>query len=315
MNLLEKFNNYNLDDIYEHISSKQEEHLILEFKTVNFPDYNNDGKGKVFDKKNLAKVLSGFANSQGGIVVWGIKASKNEDNQDVASNKKPIRELKRFLNFLNTLEGEAISPSLSGIMHKIIEESNDVGYAVTYVPASNNPPHMAMFGEKAYYKRSGDSFYTCEHFDIRDMFFRSQSPILKFFFNQEFTKEDRGSSFEYTFKFGISNESNVLAKHVSLEMKINHPYCFSEFGLDGNKNRGLIITKRGTIQQSYSSDGTTVIHSMMLHDVDKIHVLFPKNDPDIQDLSIEYILVAEGMPRIDKKIIVPIKEIITNKFK
>jgi hypothetical protein len=37
---------------------------------------------------------------------------------------------------------------------------------------------MAKLGEDRYYKRSGDSFYRMEHFDLEDMFGRRQKPIL-----------------------------------------------------------------------------------------------------------------------------------------
>ena len=38
---------------------------------------------------------------------------------------------------------------------------------------------MAKLGENRYYKRSGDSFYQMEHFDLEDMFGRRRKPKLK----------------------------------------------------------------------------------------------------------------------------------------
>ncbi len=38
---------------------------------------------------------------------------------------------------------------------------------------------MAMLGEQRYHKRSGDSFYKMEHFDLEDMFGRRQKPNLE----------------------------------------------------------------------------------------------------------------------------------------
>ena len=37
---------------------------------------------------------------------------------------------------------------------------------------------MAKLGEDRYYKRSGDSFYRMEHFDLEDMFGRRPKPLL-----------------------------------------------------------------------------------------------------------------------------------------
>jgi hypothetical protein len=49
----------------------------------------------------------------------------------------------------------------------------------TFVPETDGGPFMALFGEQRYYKRSGDSFYQMEHFDLEDMFGRRQKPNLE----------------------------------------------------------------------------------------------------------------------------------------
>ena len=91
MEMEEYFAKIDLSEIERYIEESQEEHIALEFKTVNHPIYNDGNKND--DKKNFSKVLSGFANSNGGIVIWGIKAQKNLSGQDVAKEKKPIKEL------------------------------------------------------------------------------------------------------------------------------------------------------------------------------------------------------------------------------
>ena len=47
----------------------REENLYLDFKKA------ADGKGPATkpDRKNLSKALSGFANSEGGVIVWGVQ--------------------------------------------------------------------------------------------------------------------------------------------------------------------------------------------------------------------------------------------------
>ena len=61
------------------VTNKQAEDSYLEFK----------GVGKIQDKdtkKYWSKALSGFANTEGGVVVWGIRAEKAPSVTD-ASNK------------------------------------------------------------------------------------------------------------------------------------------------------------------------------------------------------------------------------------
>lgn len=101
MNLKSYFENIDINEIDRYISDGQEENLNLEFKSVVHPNYNTHNRED--DKKNISKTFSGFANSNGGIVVWGIKAKENRNKQDIATDKKPIKELTKFLNMLNRL--------------------------------------------------------------------------------------------------------------------------------------------------------------------------------------------------------------------
>ncbi len=45
----------------------------------------------------------------------------------------------------------------------MVEMDTDQGFIKTFVPKSNDAPHMANYAEKHYYKRSGDSSYQAEH--------------------------------------------------------------------------------------------------------------------------------------------------------
>ena len=44
------------------------------------------------------KALSGFANTEGGVLVWGIEASKQPDGKDVASNVCLVDGSVRFVS-------------------------------------------------------------------------------------------------------------------------------------------------------------------------------------------------------------------------
>ena len=77
MSLEDEFESLDVDAINAFIRERQEEHLYLDFKLANQADLNRD------DRKNLAKALSGFANSSGGIIIWGVEANdKNADGID-----------------------------------------------------------------------------------------------------------------------------------------------------------------------------------------------------------------------------------------
>ena len=174
MKLLNSYNELSLEDINDFVSLKQEENLTLDFKTINNANLTNKD-----DKRNLAKSLSAFANSSGGLVIWGVEAKKNKKGIDCATGLKEIEDIRLFLSRLNEFTGMAVSPIVDDVRHRIIETSANKGIAITYIPESSSGPHMAKMGEDRYYKRSGDSFYRLEHFDLEDMFGRrSYSQML-----------------------------------------------------------------------------------------------------------------------------------------
>lgn len=259
MNTREYFDLIDLAEIDRFIKEGQEENLFIEFKTVVHPNYSE--KNKEIDKKNISKAISGFANSNGGVIIWGVKASENDKKQDIATSKSPIRELTKFLNTLNRLEGQATTPIVTGIIHRKIETSNDEGFIVTYVPASDFAPHMANFANKHYYKRSGDSFYVCEHYDIVDMLHRKHSAKLDLEVKNKKVQK-MGAKWRYEFIIAIRNLGRNFARSPLVKVELNAPYMFSNHGIDGNGNIGLFgqRPRPSTLKSVPIEEGKTLLY-------------------------------------------------------
>ncbi len=291
MKLKQYFDIIDINEINRCIAEKQEEHLTLEFKTVNHPDYNNENKG--FDKKNISKIISGFANSTGGIVIWGIEAKTNTEGQDVAKAKRPIKELTKFLNLLNRLEGQAVTPTVTGIEHKKIVISDDTGFIKSFIPQSDSAPHMANFSEKHYYKRSGDSFYQCEHYDIIDMISRKRSPRLKVSV-RVIQKEMRHQSiYRWQVVVSVINEGTNIAKYPYLALNFSLGFVKDGFGIDGNKGTGLAYVRNNlNYQHNYSGGIDRPIFPSAMVDVDKFYIECPI-DSNPPHLILDYIVTAE----------------------
>ena len=283
-----------------YISDGQEENLNIEFKTVIHPNFNQNNKE--YDKKNISKTFAGFANSNGGIVIWGIKAKENSDKQDIATDKKPIKELTKFLNTLNRLEGQAVTPVITGIEHTKVEVSDDYGFIVTYVPESEFAPHMANYSGKHYYKRSGDSFYTCEHYDIKDMFQRKHSANLALNVKNKEIKQIHGDNVRVDLTLALSNTGRNYAKAPLIKVEINPPYKFSDFGLDGNGNIGVFKTRstpRSPQQCSYLGGQDILIYPELEYEIDKIRLEINKDIEEFPKLIINYMIVAVNMEKIN----------------
>jgi hypothetical protein len=282
MKLIEQFDALDLNAINQYLATRQEEHLSLDFKLVNDPDF-----AKSDDRKNLAKALSGFANSSGGLIVWGIDARKNPQGVDCAVNAPRVDRVARFITRLNELTGQAANPIIDGVRHKAIHDGNDVGFAVTIVPESDSGPHMAKLGEDRYYKRSGDSFYRMEHFDLEDMFGRRKKPKLVL------TSRIDLRNLDTSIFIGIENVGRGTAKAPYLAFNVTWPFRPSLYG-----QSGLPKLQDGQhLRHRYGANLDFVIHAGTAHEVARLDLgINPHNEvlPN-QDVIIEYEISAEDI--------------------
>jgi len=296
MTLKEKYESITIDDFEKYISNKQEEHSQLEFKTI-----KNSNLRSADDKKNLAKCLSGFANSEGGLIVWGVEAKKNEEDIDCATKLIPINKIDLFISRLNELTGDAIKSQLSGIVHKKIVKEADTGFAITYVPESETLPHMAKLGEDRYYKRSGDSLYKMEHYDIADMFGKRPNPklILKYNFNFDFTKPGAA---RFLITLILHNLGRGSAKGIMVSIKEIHKFDLYHYGIDGNFGYILKPQPRDKLVFNgfhFLADSNFMLHPESFITIAKYVREFPKgaSADHLKDVNIDYYIAAENHPR------------------
>lgn len=155
------------------VAEQQQEDLHLDFKLV-----AGDGELARDDRKNLMRAVSGFANGDGGLIVWGVDCRKNDDGVDAAKELRPIQNAPAILSQLRDNPSQLTSPIVDGVEHRLVPGQQDgSGFLVSYVPASDRGPHMA--NDRHYYKRNGTSFLVMEHFDVADMFGRRQRSDLR----------------------------------------------------------------------------------------------------------------------------------------
>jgi Putative DNA-binding domain len=288
MTLEEQFEQLSLQDIDDFITNKQVEHLQLDFKTVKGSSLNSSD-----DKSSLAVALSGFANSSGGLIIWGVDARKNFDGIDCADSKKEIGNLPQLLSRLNALTGEAVNPLVDGVKHRAIPTDGDKGFAVTIIPESDTTPHMAKCGHNRYFKRSGDSFYQMEHFDLEDMFGRRKKPKLQV--TATVTPNPMPSNQGRIFRILVSllNNGRGMAKGPYLELIFSSNWKVSPYGVDGNMNFNLPRIFSGNIpgRAQFGSTSNFVIHPNTLCDVTFLELTIANISPD--NTSFEYGVTAE----------------------
>lgn len=189
-------------DIDNYIRQAPEEKLYLDFKE--FPlDPTGEHQQKWF-KEQLGKALSGFANSDGGVLVFGV----NDKRRPV-----PHRDFKDFSTRLNEQLSRQVTPPVAGVVSKSIESirTAGAGYVLLLVPASDSAPHRHR-DDREYYKRSGDSFVRMEHYEIADMFGRRHHPKLQL----RGVLEPWGSA--VVFKIFLRNTGRAMARFPAVEV-------------------------------------------------------------------------------------------------
>jgi hypothetical protein len=283
VNLTETFDQLNLEEVRDYLKRQQEEHLQLEFKSI-----KSASLASADDRKNLAKCISGFANSSGGVIIWGIDARKNAQGIDCAQAPAEISSLKLLGARLNEFTGQATSPIVDGVRHKTIETSSDVGFAATLVPESISGPHMAKLGEDRYYKRSGDSFYRMEHFDLEDMFGRRQKPAIEIQVEQGQTVD----GIEELIIF-LANQGRAVARHVGFIITLQNVDIVRlgpELHDHSNVNAGRLVV-------GYEKQSGVIHPNGIRNSMGALHVR--RKDP-AQAIEGEVNLYCEGMQNVKR---------------
>lgn len=133
------------------------------------------------DKRNLAEALSGFANGDGGIIIWGVDCRKGPapDDADTIQSFDPISNLTAVLATMYTLTASNVEPAVIGVRHEKIEDpaNPDVGFIVSLIPRSESGPHMAMISNN-YIIRAGSSFIKMTESMVSDRYGRRPQPKL-----------------------------------------------------------------------------------------------------------------------------------------
>lgn len=156
------------------IADCEPESLFLDFKRS-----PRDGEAKILardDNKNLSKAISGFANSSGGVVVWGVDCRRDTTGNEVAT-KYPLLNASGFNTKLQAAISRTTVPAHPGVQVIFFNEPGDspAGYVVVYVPQSLIGP-IRSIATNHYHVRTGSDFGFVSHDVLTGMFGRAPQP-------------------------------------------------------------------------------------------------------------------------------------------
>lgn len=198
---------YTIEDVKFLIANEIEENVHLDYKAAG--SLTKEPK----KKEEIAKDVSAFANSDGGIIVYGI-----EEKEHKAANLSYIDGNVYTKEWLEQVIQDNIQRRIDDLIIFPIRDNGDISKTIYIVkiPRSDNAPHMSA--DKCYYKRYNFRSVKMEEYEVRDTLYRIKNPQLCII-GASLEKEesrDGDTTVEYTFKAWIRNTGNVISKDYKL---------------------------------------------------------------------------------------------------
>ena len=132
------------------------------------------------EKKSFLKEVTAFANTVGGVVLYGVMEKQDEGKNTGIPEAAPgvgARNKDEVESRMNSLIKDAVEPRIEGVRYVWIPYDGEELLAV-WVPASWQAPHMMILeGSRRFYGRSSTSSYPLSVTEIRNIVLgRNEAP-------------------------------------------------------------------------------------------------------------------------------------------
>jgi hypothetical protein len=209
-------------DLRRLVDEGQAESVYMECKAPGSPQL---GVGL---RSQLAEAVSAFANSQGGVIIWGVDTSNQpKSGLDVVTDLVPIGNVASFALQVDRAMTTVVTPMVPGARSKAIAERAGAtrGAVVTLVPRSPGDPVQTTTDNK-FHMRAGHSNVPLPYELIRRMFAATTAPdLVPRLVPTLTTKDDDGS---WTIPIVLDNMTTAAAHDALISVEIlNSEACTS----------------------------------------------------------------------------------------
>lgn len=184
-------------------------------------------------KREVAKDVSAFANSAGGVLVYGMAEDGHRPIRIEPINPNPLSK-----EWLENVILSNIQPRIADLHVNPVQltgaNARGVAYIVT-VPQSHTA-HQAP--DHRYYKRFNFQSVPMEDFEVRDTMNRGKTPIIEVIMEARLAGEDRQNDIHhYELAITLDNRGAVAAKNMKLILDFPGPLQPEFGGMVGGPER------------------------------------------------------------------------------
>lgn len=125
-------------------------------------------------RTKLAVLISAYANTSGGVIVWGVDCRPKKPMQ-----AEPVPNCEALCEHMKALTQNIVDP-ITVVEHRLAIGPDGRGFIVTYIPQATRRPIMVVLNkENRYYLRTTDSCEPMHHGVVQALMNGRSSPNLK----------------------------------------------------------------------------------------------------------------------------------------
>jgi len=211
---------WNQKKLEDYISDKIEENIHLDYKSAAALG-TSEGK-----RKEIAKDISAFANSDGGIIIYGIREFQEEEKRHMPEKIDPVNRKEFTKEWLEQVISGNIAPKIQDlkITPVTIDDSDDKVVYVVEIKKGNTA-HQSK--DKRYYKRYNFESQMMDDWEIKDIINRVSKTQIEILLEprirRNILKDILGNTQDYSVDFQVRafNSGNKVAKYIDCYFTAN----------------------------------------------------------------------------------------------